>query len=58
MATDEKNLGAATLVGGLVTVAVALAVGVPLLSSPAATDNGDRQRAEVLARALSGEIRF
>ncbi len=67
---EEQRVGGATLVGGVVTVAVSLIVGIPLIvagagapqTTTAASSSGDapdsKSRSATLARALAGEIRF
>jgi len=56
---NEKRVGGATLAGGIVTVAVALIVGIPLACHSSSDHRADRRAdAEAVARALSGEIRF
>jgi len=55
--SSEERVGIATLAGGVATLVIAFAIGMPLASSSTG-GKAERSSGEALVRALSGEIRF
>jgi hypothetical protein len=56
---SDHNVGSATLIGGIVTVAVGLVAGLPMALHAGSARPADRPpERTALQRALSGEIRF
>ena len=55
--SSDERIGVATLAGGIVTIVVSLAIGIPLVSSRP-EGNGKAGTKTTVAQALAGTFRF